>query len=257
MFGLGKSKNNENGISGSAQRLIDLLGCPWMHIPKGTDPATVLKAYDDALVKSKSGGYTPMIIVVDDNLLEDFGEYFKTPEELKANRDKLLGSEWFDVREWFEDRLAEFKELFEEDYWAEIVGEIEHRDGDVSKTFSGFLDFGDPRTSEECILALIPTKEPWEVFAWLPFGGWNECPAPEKMLRIAQYWYKHYNAVPAVMSHDVLEFSAPPINDKNTAMVLAMEQFAACLDIVDQGVGTVGRLAGGLMQSSVWYFWWD
>lgn len=258
MFGFGKEKKEpDNGISESAQRLIDLLGCPWMHIPKGTDPSTVLKAYDDAFAKSESGGYTPMIIVVDDNLLEDIEEHCTTPEELKANRDRLLGCERFDVQEWFSDRLGELKDCVEEDYWAETVGEIEHLDGDVSDTLSGFMDFGDPPTSEECILALIPTKEPWEVFAWLPFGGWNECPAPEEMLRLAQYWYERYKAVPAVMSHDVLEFSAPPINDKDAAMALALELYAACPDIVDQGLGTIGRLAGAILNSSVWYFWWD
>ena len=26
------------------------------------------------------------------------------------------------------------------------------------------------------VLAEIPVSRPWEIFAWLPFGGWNECP---------------------------------------------------------------------------------
>ena len=26
------------------------------------------------------------------------------------------------------------------------------------------------------ILAKIPVKNPWEIFAYLPFGNWNECP---------------------------------------------------------------------------------
>ena len=38
---------------------------------------------------------------------------------------------------------------------------------------------------------------------------------------------------------------------------LALEQYAYCNDIVDQGVETVGRLADGLMKSHNWYFWWD
>ena len=59
------------------------------------------------------------------------------------------------------------------------------------------------------------------------------------------------------MTHDVLEFSAPPVKDKDTAMGLALEQFAFCQDIVFQGIETIGRLAGSLMQSSSWYFWWD
>jgi hypothetical protein len=41
------------------------------------------------------------------------------------------------------------------------------------------------------------------------------------------------------------------------ALKLAQEQYSFCCDIVDQGVGTIENLAGGLMASSIWYFWWD
>ena len=41
------------------------------------------------------------------------------------------------------------------------------------------------------------------------------------------------------------------------ALDLALEQYAYCSDIVDQGVEPVGRLADGLAKSSYWYFWWD
>ncbi len=91
----------------------------------------------------------------------------------------------------------------------------------------------------------------------MPFGGWNACPMPEEILWIAKYWYETRGAIPAVMTRDILEFSAAPIKDETDAMYLALEQYAFCADIVDQGVGTIGRLAGVLMQSSVWYFWWD
>ena len=255
-FNKKKEPENTGGISEYARQLIEMLDCPCKHFPKGTDPAKVVNAYDDAFAKREQGGYTPMIIAVDVMLMEDVDEYCTTAEELKANRDRLLSSPKFDVQKWFTERLSDLKNDME-DYWDETVGEVMSEPGDVSKTFSGFMDFGTPRRSEECILALIPTSEPWEVFAWLPFGGWNECPMPEEILWIAKYWYERYGVIPAVMTHDVLEFSAHPIKDKNAALGVALEQYAFCQDIVDQGIGTIGRLAGGLMQSSVWYFWWD
>ena len=36
------------------------------------------------------------------------------------------------------------------------------------------------------ILAKIPVKNPWEVFAYLPFGGWNECPDTAELMAIAR-----------------------------------------------------------------------
>ena len=74
---------------------------------------------------------------------------------------------------------------------------------------------------------------------------------------IGRYWYDRYKAIPAVISHDVLEFAAMPVKDESAALGLALEQFAFCEDIVYQGTESVGKLAGMLMQSSVWYFWWD
>lgn len=255
-FNKKKKPESAGGISKFMRQLIDLLGCPYTHFPKGTDPAKVINAYDDAFAKREQGGYTPLIIAADDTLLEVVEEVAKTPDELKANREKLLNSPQLDAQKWFTERLKCRKEDLGE-YWDATVGEFECEPGDASKCFTGFMDFGTPRRSEECILALIPTSEPWEVFAWLPFGGWNECPMPEEILWIAKYWYERYGVIPAVMTRDILEFSARPIREKNAALGVALEQFAFCSDIVDQGVGTIGRLAGGLMESSVWYFWWD
>lgn len=261
MFGFGKSKKtnelaDKNGISTFARQLMEMLSCPCTHFPKGSSPEKIINAYNDAFAKREIGGYTPLVIAIDGTLLETVDDIAKTPEELKANREKLINSPQFDVQKWFTERLNDLKDDMDE-YWEETVGEIDCEPGDASTCFSGFMDFGTPRRSEECILALIPTSEPWEVFAWLPFGGWNECPMPEEILWIAKYWYERYGVIPAVMTRDVLEFSACPIKDKNAAFDVALEQYAFCQDIVDQGVGTIGRLAGGLMRSSVWYFWWD
>jgi len=38
---------------------------------------------------------------------------------------------------------------------------------------------------------------------------------------------------------------------------LAREQYAYCNDLVDQGTESVAALAAGLLDGTVWYFWWD
>ncbi|WP_197277545.1 DUF4253 domain-containing protein [Bacillus sp. FJAT-27245] len=47
------------------------------------------------------------------------------------------------------------------------------------------------------------------------------------------------------------------LRHKKESVELAWEQFGFCSDIVWQGVGTVNALAGTLINSSTWYFWWD
>ena len=75
----------------------------------------------------------------------------------------------------------------------------------------------------------------------------------------AKYWFEQYGAVPAVMTHDELEFDLPAPISGEKAMEAATEQYGFCPDVIDQGAedATVGALADVLRQSFVWYFWWD
>ena len=54
-----------------------------------------------------------------------------------------------------------------------ILGEMEG--GDTNDHFSNYWD-DDTEMTYPLILAKIPVKNPWEIFAYLPFGNWNECP---------------------------------------------------------------------------------
>ena len=266
MFGFGKSKKKKaqpNAVIEPVpkrveidyiQEIIKMLNCPYEHFPKGSDPQKILDAYNKAFAGRETGGYTPMIIVPDDNVYWIYKEYAENAEEFKEFHDKVLVSPPIDVRKWITEQL---------DYWKndeqvnldETVGEFELKSG-CSKLY-GFLDRDTKYSkSKECILAKLPSNELWEVMAWLPLGG-DSSPDPEEMLWITKYWYEHYNVIPTVVSYDTLEFSASPVKDKDMAWKIAMEQFAVCTDIVFQGEGTIGRLAGGIMEDMVWHFWWD
>ena len=104
------------------------------------------------------------------------------------------------------------------------------------------------------ILAKIPVKRPWEVFAYLPFGNWNECPDTLELMAAAKYWFQQYGAVPAAITHDELEFDLPAPIPKEKAMEAAVEQYGLCPDM-DQNFETLGTLADTLCQSNIWYFW--
>jgi len=113
-------------------------------------------------------------------------------------------------------------------------------------------------SSGEVIIAKIPTANPWELAAWVPMGGFNECPTPAEQVAVFHYWYDKYGAVPAVVSYDTWQMTlAKPSFTADEAMTLAEEQFAFCYDIVLQGTETIRGLASILKNSSVWFFWWD
>ena len=111
---------------------------------------------------------------------------------------------------------------------------------------------------ERCLIALLPTAQPAEAPAYLRFGGFNACPPPELHVAFLRDWGRRYGAVPACITHDIIEcVVARPPRTRDEARALAAEQFAYCGDIVSQGTGTVERLAVGLWAAPTWYFWWD
>nr|WP_277398397.1 DUF4253 domain-containing protein [Neobacillus citreus] len=140
----------------------------------------------------------------------------------------------------------------EEDEDYDITGEFA-----IEKRTNHFLSI-DEAVNEKIILAKIPTDKPWEVAAWVPMGGFNECAMPEEQVAVFKYWYEKYGATPALVTPDVWElYIVKPPKTQEESKLLAWEQFGFCGDIVWQGVGTVNSLAGTLINSSYWYFWWD
>ncbi len=273
--------------SNNAQKIMNFLGCRCEYFPQSATNTALINEYGAARKQWRNGAdFFPVIIVVGDTLAEWLTEIIseeKTPQQLREEilskaslRDKLLITEGKTreqileqarinacedgkqlIQKLIETRREEM--LFEEGMDFEDFSEAdvlrESCESHAVRKFIGFRDY-QKNCVMETILAYIPTRKPFEVFAWVPFGGWNECPPAEDMVKIARYWYFKYNAHPAVISHDTLEFLCAPLDMKN-AMEAAVEHYAVCPDNVDQGIGTVAALADSLTKSTVWWFWWD
>ena len=219
------------------ENLKTFLGCPCTEIPAGTTVEKIMDLYQAAKARSVREGFTPVLISA-----ADWEEDAELPRK-KSPAEYLeeLRAAMPEGRTFFEERTAYFKESAAEYGYSwpdeSILGPMEG--GDVIDRFLGICNYQDKTIP--MVLAEVPAEHPWEVFAWMPFGGWNE----------------KYGAVPAVMTRDVLEYDLPAPTPRERAMELAMEQFTFCPDIVEQGCGSIGRLADGLWQSDKWFFWWD
>lgn len=128
----------------------------------------------------------------------------------------------------------------------------------LRRTGQGFLDRLLHRTPPGHRFGLIPAAHPWEIFAWLNFGDWNDCPAAHAHVALHRLWHERWGAEPVILAHDTLECRVlNPPETREDAMALAELQYRYCSDIVSQGVGTVAELAATLRRGTVWYFWWD
>ena len=254
-----------------AEAMMEYLDCECTYFPSMTDDDPIMSAYNYAKRESVKEGFVPVLIKADDETLweclimnsdpESEGEddYAFDPDKVAEYRKKMLSAPVKNSKAVLEEMIGQRKEEAEDDdmdWNEEILGEMEG--GYDNRRFSSYWN-SDNNMTYPLILAKIPVKNPWEIFAYLPFGGWNECPNTPELMAVAKYWFEQHGAVPAAMSHDELEFLLPAPVPEEKAMDAAVELYGFCPDVIDQGPedATVGALADVLRQSTVWYFWWD
>ncbi|MDP9765161.1 DUF4253 domain-containing protein [Deinococcus enclensis] len=125
----------------------------------------------------------------------------------------------------------------------------------------GVVSIQDGRTRQpypQVFLALVPTQATWDAPAWLGFGRFNGCPLPSEHHAVLRDWHQQYGLQILCVTADMVEcLVARPPTEAAQALVLATEQFAYCPDLVHQGCGSIAELAGGLLHSPTWSFWWD
>ena len=251
-----------------AQAMMEYLDCECTYFPSMKDDDPIMSAYRYARRLGVREGFVPVLVKVDETLWEclvmnadpdsDGADgYAFDPDTVAQYRKKMLSAPIKDGKAILEELAGQRRDEAEDDdldWEEEILGEMEG--GEPNDRFASYWN---PETdmTYPLILAKIPVKNPWEVFACLPFGNWNECPDTPELIAIAKYWFEQYGAAPAAMSHDELEFDLPAPIPQERAMELAVEQYGFCPDL-DQGEeGSIGSLADDLWRSAVWYFWWD
>jgi hypothetical protein len=107
-------------------------------------------------------------------------------------------------------------------------------------------------------ILLIPTASSWEVPAYLRWGNWNACPAPEQHVAALRHWHERFGVELVGINRDTLNLRATrrPA-DRQAALALAGDQHRYCPDTIDQGAGSLSALAAILMATDWWFFWWD
>ena len=252
-----------------AEALMEYLDCECTYFPSMKDDDPIMSAYSYAKRDAAHEGFVPVLIRADDETLweclilnsdpdSDGGDdYTFDPDKVAEYRKKMLSAPVKDGKAVLEELIGQRKEEADDDdmdWEEEILGEMEG--GDENDRFSSYWD-DDTEMTYPLILAKIPVKHPWEIFAYLPFGNWNDCPDTPELMAAAKYWFEQYGAVPAAMSHDELEFLLPAPVPKGKAMEVAVELYGFCPDLDQDEDRSIGALADALWQSTVWYFWWD
>lgn len=197
-----------------------------------------------------AGRFTP-IILGDPN---DLGLLLDGIEADRRLPQRIIDlSAGISMRSFMERRIAE-----EEEYYRDVEEGDWPDDETPSQELMGHKNVLRGVPLKTVAICKIPTPRSWEVPAYLSFGGWNECPAPEEHVALLRYWHENYGADIITVTSDVIEctVSRPPA-ERSQALALAREHFVYCADIVYQGTESISSLAAVLCGGKTWYFWWD
>lgn len=263
LFGKKKEKINNAQPSETASKIMELISCPSeLLIGANYTDDDIFEIYKNALAEGRKSGFTPLIIIVSEYMLEFLlmNKQSRDKKEMdsKAAREAIIEkSKSIDIAKLIKERY-EYAVFMDDENFSEdaIVGEITN--GNQLNKFISVNDFMTRALHTELILAKVPDTDSCNLPAWIPMGGFNECPMPEQQVAFFRYWNKTFSVHPAVVGYDTWEcYAENPPRNNNVALGLAKEQMAFCSDIVYQGMQTIGALADSLRDASVWYFWWD
>ena len=192
----------------------------------------------------KKEGFVPVIVATDDIFFEQLEALLKCDGESSISKIQEIVEEYHKkmLAMPVEDGKAYLEKNHIEAEWDE--SELENDDYEAEEHFTrgGYL-------------VKVPVTEPWRIWAYLPYGGWNACPKVTEHMAVSKYWYEQYGAYPAALSYDTIDYAVEkPVEDLEK---LANEVGTYCYDIVEQGCETYSALALELKDSRIWNLWWD
>ena len=239
-----------------ARAFMDYLDCECTYFPSMSDDDPIMSAYTYAQRLGVREGFIPVLVNVDEGLWENIignsdpesessDDYTFNREKVNEFRRRLLEAPVMDGKSILDKLTGQDNDDIDE----------EPEGGFDNNRYSSYWNT-DTNMTHPLILARIPVTEPWKIFAYLPFGNWNDCPANPELMAISKYWHEEYGAVPGTFTSDQLEYELPAPVPEDKAMEAAIQQYAFCPDM-DQNCNGIGSLADTLRQSRIWYFWWD
>lgn len=219
-----------------------------------TDGASAVELWRRLRLAAGEIGYWPIILGGDDDV-DSHRESFRVMSE-EAGRGSVMdivsAGMRVDVTEWLTERAAM------EDH-APPAPTGEWPEGDLAThSFTLPVDFEHRTPLPRVHLGLAPTVIGWQTPAFLRFGGWNTCPAPENHVALLRSWRHTYGAEVVGLGGDVLELavSRPP-RDRTSALRLAREQYVYCPEVIRLTGNSLEMRAATLLDATAWSFWWE
>lgn len=276
-------------MSKDAKKMKSLLNCNCKYYPLNSEDSDIIYGYIESLIRSKTEKFIPVIVDVSSYLIEDIimniiidieNDYesimdldmkkiekrdeflkkgiidFGTGKDIEKYRKNMISKDFSGGKDILSDMIKNNR-----DYFGGYELEKDELDAEDNLNIEiNDIDFENKIENQgEILIAEIPVENSWEIFAYIPFGGWNDCPGNEAIMSISKYWFEKYKAIPFLIGHNTLEYIVKNNIDNEDIVKLIEEFYAFCPDSVDKYMGRLNldKLAKKIYKSKVWCFCWN
>ena len=165
-------------MSDLAKEFVEFFDCEYEYFPKKTAYEEIMEKFEKYSEEGKEKGYFPVIVTVDETLLESLSFNISDDEEFNIEdvrdyKKKIYLIYFFKSGENILRDLINTRKTEAEDdeisFSEEILGEFEETEEEKLNSPIGFLNY-DTDKPEELFIVKVPVKNPWEIFAWFPYG---------------------------------------------------------------------------------------
>lgn len=252
--------NSQAGIVGEegdeGKNMETVFNCNAQRLDKNMSSQEATRLYLQMLAEGKEKGYTPVLVFADDILEESIESSFKEAGSSEAYTKSVLANDHTNGKELLDAKYAALERTWGSEFLSIDEDNLSAWLSSPARTDETTFIPPTLRFDGEAYLLQVPTAKPYEVFAWLPFCGWNECPDVDEMIAICKYWYDNYGAIPTTITYNMLIFYLEqPITDMENAVNIAKEQCAFCSEVI--GMGGIESYVATTYNGYSWLFWWD
>lgn len=209
--------------------------------------------YEKLRKEGKEKGFIPVLVGFDDyvrdSICSNIGIVDNTvslvKKEVKTYHEKMLAMAVEDGKSFLHKKWT--AEPTEEDEQRILKAKKSRRntmEGTFTQNMNGTLYW-----------VKVPVTDPWLIWVYLPYGGWNACPDVKTQIAVSKYWYEQYQALPiGIYGACVDYYLEKPLT---TPFKAAKEMYEYCCDIIEQGHNDINILAKDIRDLNFWNFWWD
>ncbi len=217
-----------------------------------TDGASAVDIWRRLRLAAGEIGYWPLILGREHDL-DRHRDWFAEVSDKPASRpvpDLIAAGLKVNVVEWLTQRAAAEQPILDEGEWPQGNSAIHQ--------FRLPMEADGKTPLSRVVVGLVPTVIGWQVPAFLRFGGWKSCPAPEHHVAMLKYWRHLYGVEIVGLGSQMLEVavSRPPM-DRPSALRLAREQHVYCRRTIGAGGPSLKSRAAMLLGATAWSFGWE